>query len=121
MYQSIKQNERHLGKGTIMNIQYAVLSDSKNGRADMDGEHSFTCTADALNAAFGLYQIGVKLIGIIAFDYETGLPVLHECMDRDTLTSLMGDFEIAGYRAEAAEKRYGSYEQQHSQRVSDVL
>ena len=108
-------------KEGLKNIQYAVLSMNDHGKADMDGECTFTETAVALNAAYGLYKIGVKLICILAIDFETGETVPHEYMDRATLNSLMGDFEIAEHRAEDAEKRHGTYPQQHIQRTSDVI
>lgn len=105
----------------MTSLQYIVLSDSKSGRLDMDGEYSFINSADALRSARKLHKLGYGISAIIALDVLTGAIFMPETRNRAQVENIMAQFDREQMEEEIDDRIYGSYEQQHILRTSDVI
>lgn len=105
-----------------MTTQYGIILQARHDRTtvgSMDGEYTVATLDGALQLGFNHYKNGDEVMNIFEYDPETGDVNQHK--NRQELSCLYHSWIVEDERLNREEARYGSYYDQHHQRLSDVI
>lgn len=99
-------------------LQFGLLV-KNHGCGDMNGDYTHHDLTSALDQAYEIYKLDGSQLAIFMLDTETGEIIPH--LNKRALDAMMHHFEKMEARDELDNERFGSYERQHFQRLSEVV